>query len=64
MIALKQKLVHFEDRMDTGLEHFVNRHHILGYLIIFGGMPLFTLAMVGFCTIVLALPLGWLLGCI
>ena len=64
MIALKKKLVHFEDRMDAGLEHFVNRHHIWGYIVIFGGMPLATLAMVGLCTIVLALPLGWLLGCI
>lgn len=64
MIALKKKLVHFENRMDTGLERFVNRHHILGYVIIFGGMPLATLAMVSLCTVVLALPLGWLLGCI
>ena len=64
MIALKKKLVRFENRMDTGLEHFVNHHHIWGYIVIFGGMPLATLAMVGLCTIVLALPLGWLLGCI
>lgn len=64
MIALKQKLVHFENRMDTGLEHFVNHHHILGSIVMFGGMPLVTLALVGLCTIALALPLGWLLGCI
>ena len=64
MIALKKKLVRFENRMDTGLEHFVNRHHIWGYIVIFGGMPLATLAMVGLCTVVLALPLGWLMDCI
>lgn len=64
MIALKKKLNQFENRMNTGLERFVNRHCLLGYLILFAGMPLVTLAMVGFCTIVLALPLGWLFDCL
>ena len=31
---------------------------------IFGGMPLLTLALVGLCTMAIALPLGWLFGCI
>lgn len=64
MTALKKKLVHFENRMDAGLERFVNRHRLLGYMIVFVGMPLFTLAMVSLGTFVIALPLGWLFGCL
>ena len=64
MIALKKKLIRIENLIDIALEHFVSRHHILGYVFIFGGMPLLTLALVGLCTMAIALPLGWLFGCI
>ena len=64
MIAWRTKWMDFSHRMDAGLERFVNHHPVLGCLGILCGMPLMLLATVGLFTIVLALPLGWLLGCL
>lgn len=47
---------------DAKTERFVQRHPLLGFLLVFAGMPLFILACVCAGTAVLAVPMAWLFG--
>ena len=54
----------FEQRFDAKAERFIWHHPLLGSISIsiFVGMPLLVLACVCISTIVIALPMAWLLG--
>ena len=60
MMTWKTRLLHFERMCDGLVEHFLLQHKILGFLLIFIGMPLVTLSAVCICSTVLVLP--WRLG--
>ena len=62
MSELKKRLSRFENRMDTAMERFVFHHRVLGYLMIFIGMPAATLAAVCACTALVAVPIALLSG--
>ena len=59
MMTWKTRLLHFE-RMCDGL--VLLQHKILGFLLIFIGMPLVTLSAVCICSTVLVLPLALAFG--
>ena len=44
--------------MDNAMERFLFHHHILGFLVIFIGIPLITLAAVCLFTAAIVFPLG------
>lgn len=52
----------FERTMDEKTEKFVWNHPFLGFLLIFVGMPIFILACVSICTVLIAFPFSWLMG--
>lgn len=62
MIALKKRMSHLENQMDSYMEGFVFHHKFLGFLMIFVGMPLVTLLAVCICTMIIALPLSLVFG--
>ena len=64
MMTWKTRLLHFERLCDGLVEHFLLQHKILGFLLIFIGMPLVTLAAVCICSTLIVLPIAWLWGLI
>lgn len=62
MMTWKTRLLHFERMCDGLVEHFLLQHKILGFLLIFIGMPLVTLSAVCICSTVLVLPLALAFG--
>ena len=64
MMTWKTRLLHFERMCDGLVEHFLLQHKILGFLLIFIGMPLVTLAAVCICSTLIVLPIAWLWGLI
>ena len=62
--SLLKRLSQFEARMDNTMEKFLFHHRILGFLIIFIGIPLVTLLAVCLFTAAVVLPIsffsGWL----
>ena len=64
MMIWKTRLLHFERMCDGLVEHFLLQHKILGFLLIFIGMPLVTLAAVCICSTLIVLPIAWLWGLI
>ena len=45
-LKLKKRVSRFENHVDAAMEKFLFHHRLLGFLIIFIGMPLVTLAAV------------------
>lgn len=62
MTALKKRVSHLENQMDTCMEGFVFHHKFLGFLMVFVEMPLVTLLAVCICTMIIALPLSLIFG--
>lgn len=62
MMTWKTRLLHFERMCDGLVEHFLLQHKILGFLLIFIGMPLVTLSAVCICSTVLYCRWPWRLG--
>lgn len=62
MFTLIKSVSRFESRIDASIEKFIFHHKVLGFLMIFIGMPLVTLAAVCLCTIVITLPITLLFG--
>ena len=60
MTAISKSIRKFEDKFDRGAERFVFRHPYLAFLAMFIGMPIFILALVAACTILIATPMAWL----
>ena len=64
MLAIRKYVSQFENRIDASMERFVFRHRVLGFAMIFIGMPLFALAAACLCTMCVALPFaaafGWM----
>ena len=58
MMTWKTRLLHFERMCDGLVEHFLLQHKILGFLLIFIGMPLVTLSAVCICSTVLGTAAG------
>lgn len=52
----------YEHRFDAKAESFIWRHPLLGFFLIFVGMPLFVLLCVCVSTVVIAFPMAWLWG--
>lgn len=52
----------YEHRFDVKVGNFISRHPLLGFLLIFVGMPLFILLCVCVSTVVIAFPMAWLFG--
>ena len=62
MTALKKRMSHLENQVDSCMEGFAFHHKFLGFLMIFVGMPLATLLAVCICTLLIALPLSLVFG--
>lgn len=62
MFALIKRVSRIENRIDVSIEKFVFRHRALGFLLIFIGTPMATLAAVCIGTAVITLPLALILG--
>lgn len=64
MFAMLKRASRFENQIDASIERLVLRHKVLGFVVVFVGMPMLTLAAVCACTTLLALPaamaFGWL----
>lgn len=48
--------------LEESMEYFAFRHPYISYLALFIGMPISILAMVFVCTVMVAVPVAWLLG--
>lgn len=62
MPAFIKRVSRFGNCVDAWLELLMIHHKLLGAVIVFIGMPLVTLASVGVCTSIIALPMAFLLG--
>ncbi len=62
MAAFVQRVSCFEKQMDTRFEKFIIHHPFLGPFIIFIGLPLVTLAVVGLCAAIAALAMAFAFG--
>lgn len=62
MFAWKKRIAQVESQIDATMERFIFRHKVLGFLVVFIGMPLVTLAAVCACTTAIVLPLALALG--
>lgn len=62
MVAFVQRVSRFENQMDTRMEKFIIHHGFWGLFVIFIGLPLVTLAVVGLCTAIAALAMALLFG--
>ncbi|MCI7472849.1 MAG: hypothetical protein MSB10_04110 [Clostridiales bacterium] len=62
MFVWKKRMSHMETHVDAVLERFLFRHKVLGVLMMFIGMPLFTLAAVCVSTAAIVLPMAMALG--
>ena len=64
MPALKERLIHWGEQFDAAMERYIFHHRCLGFLMVFIGMPLVTLAAVCICSTLIVLPIAWLWGLI
>lgn len=52
----------YERIFDRKAEKLIWHHPLLGFFLIFVGVPLFVLLCVCVCTVAIAFPMAWLLG--
>lgn len=52
----------YEHTFDIKAENFIWHHPLLGFFLIFVGMPLLVLLCVCVSTVVIAFPMAWLFG--
>lgn len=62
MFALINRVSHFEKHIDASIEKFIFHHKFLGFLMIFIGMPLITLAAVCVCATIVMVSVACLFG--
>lgn len=62
MFTLIKSVSRFETHIDASIERFIFHHKFLGFLMIFIGMPLVTLATVCVCTTIIIMPIAFLFG--
>ncbi len=62
MFALINRVSHFEKYIDSSIEKFIFHHKFLGFLMIFIGMPLITLAAVCVCATIVMVSVAYLFG--
>lgn len=62
MFTIIKRASRFENHIDASMEKFMFHHKFLGFLLIFVGMPVVTLAAVCVCTIMITLPIAFMLG--
>ena len=62
MFTLIKRVSRFENHIDDSMERFVFHHKFFGFLMIFIGMPLVTLATVCICTTIITLPIVFMFG--
>ena len=62
MLTQKRRMSRLEKWFDTSIEELIAHHQILGFLIIFIGMPLLVLIAVCAGTTIVMLPLAWMFG--
>lgn len=62
MVALVQPVSRFEKQMDTRFEKFIIHHPFWGLFLIFIGLPLTALAVVGLCATIAALAMAFMFG--
>ncbi len=60
MFTLLKRLSRFEIRVDTEIERFLFHHRLMGFLMIFIGIPMITLLAVCLFAAVIAFPLSLL----
>lgn len=62
MTAIIKSIHKFEDDFDRKAERFAFHHQYIAFVMMFIGIPLFTLMAVSASTTVLILPIAWILG--
>lgn len=62
MTAIIKSIHKFEDDFDRKAERFAFHHPYIAFVMMFIGIPLFTLMEVAASTTVLILPIAWILG--
>lgn len=62
MVTWKTRIAQLEQRIDATMERLIFRHKVLGFLVVFVGMPLVTLVAVCACTTAIVFPLAMVLG--
>lgn len=62
MTAIIKSIHKFEDDFDRKAEQFAFHHPYIAFVMMFIGIPLFTLMEVAASTTVLILPIAWILG--
>lgn len=62
MFSRKKRGSRLGKRFDAAMERFIFHHQVLGFLVMFVGLPLLTLAAVCICTTVLVLPVALAMG--
>lgn len=62
MKAILNSIHKYENRFDKKAERFIFHHHLLSILFTFILMPMLIVLAVGGGTIVIGLPLAWILG--
>ena len=62
MLTFMKRVSRFENHIDTSIERFLFHHKFLGFIFIFIGIPLVTLAAVCICTTAIVLPIAFIFG--
>ena len=61
-MCITKSIRKFEYKFDLKAEQFIWHHPLLGFFLLFIGMPLFILLGVCISTVVIAFPMAWLFG--
>lgn len=61
-MSIARTIRKYEYRFDVKAENFIWHHPLLGFFLIFVGMPLFVLLCVCVSTAAIAFPMAWLFG--
>ena len=61
-MSITKSIRKFEYNFDLKAEQFIWHHPLLGFFLLFIGMPLFILLGVCISTVVIAFPMAWLFG--
>lgn len=61
-MSIAKNIRKYEHKLDVKAENFIWHHPLLGFFLIFVGMPLLVLLCVCISTVVIAFPTAWVLG--
>ncbi|MGN0555506.1 MAG: hypothetical protein ACI4LI_06360 [Candidatus Fimenecus sp.] len=61
MVKLLKTVQSMENRFDKMMERFTFHHPYLSFFLMFVGMPVFLLAVISLGTVIISVPIAWVM---